>query len=279
MRINAIARTGCAALVALGCMVVSHAEELTGDEIVKHCYYKYAGEDQRSRLKVTLTDEQGKRVNHEFFRFWKSYDGDVGDVTDKTVLFSEFPPHNRGINFMRWAYTQSSGKAADQWVYLPETHMVRRVSQRDPKNMDWGVNDEDLRVRGLAEDIHTYLGVKNHEGRDFYLVESTPRENDPTYSKRVSWFSKTGDWDTCLERRVDYYDKTNQVSKEQFIKWEKVDDAWVWRTVVVKKSNSQVSAVYDMTDVQVNVGVRDNIFSKRVLEKGMPNFVQASSGE
>lgn len=278
MYTNAISRIGWMVTFVLGLVTVAQAGDLTGDDIVKRCYYKYAGDDQRSRLIVALTDEQGKRVKHEFIRFWKSYDGETGDVTDKTVLFSEFPPTERGVNFMRWAYTQASGKPADQWVYLPETRMVRRVSQRDPKNMDWGINDEDLRIRALNEDTHKYVGDSEYEGRQFYLVESVPREADPVYSKRITWYAKTGNWDDCVEKRIDYFDKLGQLSKEQFIKWDKIGEAWVWRTVVVKKANSLVSAVYDMVDVQVNVGVRDSLFSKRTLER-TPTLIQASTDD
>src|SRR3569833_1126549 len=92
-----------------------------------------------------LADTGGKRSTSEYRRLWKTYHVRNGAV-EKVTLFTESPAETRGGNFMRWAYTTSSGKATDQCVYLPETHMVRRVSQRDPNNMDWGHTDEDLRT-------------------------------------------------------------------------------------------------------------------------------------
>lgn len=238
---------------------------LSGAEIVKHCYYKYAGDDQRSQLMIALTDENGKKVKSEYLRLWKNYAGKDG-IEDKVILFTQFPPDSKGVNFMRWAYSDLK-KNADQWVYLPEMRMVRRVSQRDPNNMDWGFTDEDLRIRALDEDEHVFKEVARFEGGDYYLVESIPKQ-DPTYGKRVSWFSKADDWQDCLQRRVDYYDKRGELMKSQFMKWERVKDAWVWRTVVVNNSRNSGSAVYDMRNVEVNVGLTDADFTQRTLKLG-----------
>ena len=238
---------------------------LSGEEIVKRCYYKYAGEDQRSRLVIALTDENGKQVKSEYLRLWKNYAGKDG-IEDKVILFTEFPPDNKGVNFMRWAYSDL-GKTADQWVYLPEMRMVRRVSQRDPKNMDWGFTDEDLRIRALDEDRHVFKETSRLEGGDYYLVESIPKQ-DANYSKRVSWFNKSEDWKNCLQKRVDYYDKQGELMKTQFLKWENVNGAWVWRTVVMRNARSAASAVYDMREVEVNVGLGEEVFSQRTLKQG-----------
>ncbi len=238
---------------------------LSGTEIVQHCYYKYAGDDQRSHLLIALTDENGKKVKSEYLRLWKDYGGKDG-VVDKVILFTTYPPDNKGVNFMRWGYTDPA-KLADQWVYLPEMRMVRRVSQRDPKNMDWGFTDDDLRIRALDEDEHRRVQDTSQESEDFYVVESTPK-HDLVYSKRVNWFKKADNWENCLQRRVDYYDKQGALVKKQFMKWEKIGEAWVWRTVVVRNLLSSVSAVYDMLDVDVNVGLDDAVFSERTLRRG-----------
>lgn len=48
----------------------------------------------------------------------------------------------------------------------------------------------------------------------------------------------------------------------------RVKDAWVWRTVVVRNSRNAVSAVYDMRNVEVNVGLSDDDFTQRTLKLG-----------
>jgi len=146
-------RTLSLCCILLATNTAASAATPSATEIVSHCYYKYAGDDQRSRLTITFSNHNGNVGKTEYRRMWTQSDG-KGGVLDKVILFTESPTASRGVNFMRWGYPAKSGKPADQWVYLPEMHMMRRISQRDPNNMDWGYTDEDLRIRDLDEDDH-----------------------------------------------------------------------------------------------------------------------------
>lgn len=157
---------------------VASAATPSAMKIVSQCYYKYAGDDQRSRLTIAISDHNGKVCESEYRRLWKQNDGKDG-VTDKVILFTESPTASRGVNFMRWGYPAKSGKPADQWVYLPEMHTVRRISQRDPNSMDWGYTDEDLRIRDLDEDDHRLKQIERSDGQEFYVVESIPHRGYP----------------------------------------------------------------------------------------------------
>ncbi len=252
------------ALHLMVCAAAASAAEPSATEIVQHCYYKYAGDDQRSRLRITLNDPAGKKISTEFTRLWKDYKGQDG-IIDKTILYMTYPPDSRGLNFMRWSYA-SEGKVPDQWVYLPETRMARRISQRDPGNMDWGYTDEDLRIRALDEDVHRYLGATSQESQQYYLVESTPKGNS-SYGRRVSWFSKTPDWEDCVESRVDYYDKQGTLIKKQTVRWQKIKGAWVWKTAVAQNMLNKATVVYDMEQVEVNTGLKDDDFNQRALRQ------------
>ena len=250
------------AVTALG------GETLSGADIVKHCYYKYAGDDQRSRLTITITDPNGKGIKSEYYRLWKHYAGKDG-IVDKVILFGESPPDIRGVNFMRWGYSATSGKLADQWVYLPEMNMVRRVSQRDPGNMDWGYSDEDLRIRDLGEDQHRLDRIERIDDRDFYVVESTPLY-DSAYGKRITYFNKDLAWEECAPHQVDYYDKNGELLKQEFITWRRINAAWVWDTAVMYNLRTKVTATYQMQETAVNVGLEDRLFSERQLRRGYP---------
>jgi hypothetical protein len=237
-------------------------------EIVGHCYYKYAGDDQRSRVTIVISDHNGNGSKGEYRRLWKQYDGKDG-VLDKVILFTEFPTDSRGANFMRWGYQAKSGKPADQWVYLPEMHMVRRISQRDPKNMDWGYTDEDLRIRDPDEDDHRLKQIERSDGQEYYVVESLPRHAS-AYGKRVTYFNKAEDWRECAPRRVDYYDKNDELLKQEFITWKRLNTAWVWDRAVMYNVRTKVTATYRMQETEVNVGLDDRLFSERQLRRGYP---------
>lgn len=255
-------------ILLLACSVAASADELSGENIVNRCYYKYAGEDQRSRLLIVLGDANGNYSKGEYRRLWKNYHGRDG-IADKVMLFTELPTEMRGVNFMRWDYAAAGGKAADQWVYLPETNMVRRVSQRDPKNMDWGYIDEDLRIRALDLDTHRFAKIAQRDGEEFYVVESVPRGNS-AYSKRVTHFNKAANWEDCTPRQVDYYAKNGELLKQEVITWKKIKNAWVWESATVHNVQTGVSATYQMLDVEVNVSLPDAVFSERQLRRGYP---------
>ena len=253
-----------AVLVKLAC-----GATLSGEEIVRHCDNKYAGKDQRSRLIIELSSQGGEAASSEYLRLWKNYQGKDG-IEDKVILFAISPLDVRGVNFMRWGYTAKTGKLADQWVYLPELTMVRRVSQRDPNSLSWGYTDEDLRIRDPGEDEHSFLNITVDSGQEFYVVESVPR-GESSYSKWETYYYKTEDWQDCAPRRVDYYDKSGEVIKQQIITWKRQKGAWVWDTAVMYNLRDKISATYRMLDTEVDVGLPDRIFTERQLQRGYPD--------
>ena len=225
------------AVCSIGVPVLTVAADkaLTGEEIVKQCGIKYAGEDQRSKFEVVLRDQQGNEKRSVYLRYWKDYKG-VNNIIDKMLLFTEFPPDAQGAAFMRVTYVPELKKAADQWIYLPVLRKIRRVTIRDPG--DSFLNSEltyaDVTLRAVDEDTHKLLGVKDVGSRQFYVVESTPKESKPLYSKRVQWFEKKSNMDDCVNERIDYYNIKGALLKEQFIKWQRVGKAWVWDRVLVR---------------------------------------------
>ncbi|HHH36908.1 MAG TPA: outer membrane lipoprotein-sorting protein [Gammaproteobacteria bacterium] len=244
-------------------------QALDGTEIFKRCGYKYPGEDQRSKFTVLLRDRQGKVKKSQYLRFWKDFKGRDG-IADKMLLFTIYPPDAKGAAFMRVAYTAEKDYKVDQWIYLPVLRKIRRVSIRDPGDnfLNSNLTYADVGRRALEDDVHKFLGVKEIKGLSFYVVESIPKEKRPLYSKRVFWFLKTPDWDDCVNTRIDYYDLKGELLKEQFIKWQKVGKAWIWDRVLVRNRRNLSASVFQISDVQINTGLPDNIFTARTLRRG-----------
>ena len=255
----------------IGAPVASFAAEktLTGEEIVKRCGLKYAGDDQRSKFEVLLRDQQGNEKRSVYLRFWKDYKGE-NNIEDKMLLFTEYPPDAQGAAFMRATYVPDLKKAADQWIYLPVLRKIRRVTNRDQG--DSFLNSEltyaDVTTRALDEDTHTLLDVKEMGGLQFYVVESVPKESTPLYGKRVQWFEKTPNWEDCSKVRIDYYNLKGALLKEQFIKWQRVGKAWVWDRVLVRNVQTLHASVFLITDVEINTGITDDFFTERTLRMG-----------
>ncbi len=245
-------------------------QALTGEIIFRRCGYKYPGDDQRSKFTVLLRDRQGNVKKSEYVRFWKDFKGREG-VADKMLLFTIFPPDAKGAAFLRVAYTAESGHKVDQWIYLPVLRKIRRVSIRDPGDsfLNSNLTYADVGRRALEDDEHRFQGIREIKGLQFYVVESIPKEEKPLYSKRVFWFLKTENWEDCVNSRIDYYDKQGELLKEQFIKWQKVGNAWVWDRVLVRSKRNLTASVFQVSEVYINSGLPDSIFSARTLRRGL----------
>jgi len=264
---NKIAGSIClTTLVTLCTVSAASAATLSVDEVVEQCYYKYAGDDQRSLMQITLKAAGGKPQVSEYTRLWKNYNGKDG-IVDKVLLFTDKPLKDKGLAFMRWGHTGASGKTTEQWIYLPDLRKVRRITPRDPETKEWIIKDEDLRLREPHEDHHTLLGEKSSDGKPYYVVEFKP-SNDPVYSKRTFWFSKSKNSDECSLHKVDFYDKRGEQTKQQFIEWRREGKAWLWDKVTIEDTNSDAYIHYDMKKVEVNVGLDDTLFTQRSMLKG-----------
>lgn len=254
---------------------------LTAADIIKQCGLKYPGDDQVSQFEVQLQDRQGNVKRSVYLRLWKDYKG-VNGVVDKMLLFTEFPPDAEGSAFMRATFVPTLKKAADQWIYLPVLRKIRRVTIRDQG--DSFLNSEltyaDVTPRTIDEDTHKLLGVKKVGDMEFYVVESLPKEATPLYGKRVQWFNKAADWNDCANVRIDYYDSKANLLKEQFIKWQRVNGAWVWDRVLVRNYQTLRASIFLISDVKINTGLKDDIFSERTLRAGptaIPGIKQKSA--
>ena len=239
----------------------------TGKEIYEHCNFKYPGNDQQSTLTIILRDKDGNERKNVYHRYWKDYKGADG-IVDKMLLYTEYPPDAEGAAFMRWAYTTASDKNADQWIYLPVLKKIRRVAIRDPGDSFLGsdLTYADISARDIDADDHKLVRALAKGDRQYFAVESTPKQGHASlYSKTISWFEKGKDWDECVKRQVDYYDRKGIPLKQQIIKWQHVANAWVWSEVLVKNLQTGHSSTFRITDVKINVGLHDDAFTERAL--------------
>jgi len=244
-------------------------DDLQGRDVVALCGVKSAGDDQRSRLTVILQNsQQGTEKRSVYRRYWKNYAGEDG-VFDKMLLFTEYPPDAVGSAFMRVSYVAEAGKTADQWIYLPLLKKIRRVAIRDPSDsfLNSDLTYADVGQRPPEADNHRFLGVKAVQGMDFMQVESVPVASS-IYGKRIQWFLKGESWDTCVSARIDYYAKDGVLSKIQFNKWQQIDGAWVWDRVLVRNVITGSVSIFVVGDVDVNIGLKDELFSARTLRQG-----------
>lgn len=264
LRLRAAAAAIACALLALP--VAAAAAEPSADEIFARSQAVNPGEDQQSRLTLLIKDPEGNSRKVVIKRFWKRYDGE-GDLVSKVLLFHEYPPESRGTAFMVWTYTDESGLPPGQWIYIP---ILRKVNKL-PGQLEENIQGSDLRAsdmdpRAARLDEHTLLREETIGSKAYHVIESVPRDPDEPYpySKIVRWVSA----DDYLIDKIDYYDREGRLLKKQTIAWKQIGDAWVWQKVVIANVQTGSQTTLNLTDIQVNQGLKDSLFTERMMEQG-----------
>jgi outer membrane lipoprotein-sorting protein len=261
-------RTVWAALLAVGIVwgyvAVLYAEGLTGLDVMKKVESLTQGDDTSSTVTLRLITAQGQERKIETTRYWKNYRGKDGFYS-KTLFFTDFPPDAKGTGFLIWDYAQE-GKIDELWLYLPSLRKVSRVSTRDQNYAFMGsdLTFADMGQRRIDEDAHNLVGTKPCDGKTCYIVESTPKESGAAYGKRILWIL-ADDW---RPTKIEYYDPKKELLKVQTIDWQKEGDLWVWKESRVKNAQTNHQTYFTISNLKVNRGLRDDLFSERTLKTG-----------
>src|SRR3989442_10719587 len=80
-------------------------------------------DDRHQKMKLTIVDRRGGERVRELELFDRREPGDE----QKTILFFLAPAEVKGTGFLAFTH---KGRAADQWLYLPELQRVRQITAR-----------------------------------------------------------------------------------------------------------------------------------------------------
>jgi hypothetical protein len=62
--------------------------------------------------------------------------------------------------------------------------------------------------------------------------------------------------------------------KRQTIEWQKIGAAWVWKRVVGENLITNDQTVLDISDIKLNSGLQDEVFSARTMRLGRDSIAQ-----
>ncbi|MBI3805292.1 MAG: outer membrane lipoprotein-sorting protein [Nitrospirae bacterium] len=234
------------------------------EAILKAAYKRmYGMKDETAQVVFRVVDTSGAEKKTLFRLYWKNYFGQDG-LNSKSLLVTEAPAHDKGEKFLLWERTDEN--KADLWLYLPELRQVRRLQpgrhhhhEAEPES---DLFFEDMQQRPVDRDEHQLLSEEEVRGEACYVIENRLKGN-PLYGKTIVYISKT---DGTL-RKVDYFAADGKQVKMQWIDWQQIDQAFVWKASQVVSTESSRKTFVEVTDVKVNVGLQDDQFSERALRR------------
>lgn len=259
------------------------------DAIMQRAYELYGGEDSFSRVHFHFEFDQGRSSTVSLVMGFRR-DPAGSDVDYRVIMFNESPPDRKDTGFLGLFYRPGAGKEDEMWLYLPELRTTRRLMHQhvapDPHeghelagHMRHGVNPDEFAVSELdheelmprwpGHDRHRLTAVEEYEGRPVYRIESTPIDAATSvYGRRVQWIDR----EDALPLRIEYHEPGGRHVKTQTMTWRLVGEAWVWERVVAVNHVNGNRTVLEQADVRVNIGLPDDLFSRRVLSRGAKSF-------
>lgn len=270
-------------VASLWCCAVSAASGASGapaaaHDLVERAYDLYGGDDAFARLHFTFVHPDGAASRVSLVMGFRVEEGG----TRRVIMFNEFPPDTRNIGFLGAFHPPDAGREDEMWLYLPELRSSRRLT---PAAHDHGhhhagatesvdefsdseLDHEELVPRWPGLDRHVLEGRDTIDGVEAFVVASVPLDPATSaWSRRVQWITAEG-----VPLRIEYYRPAERRVKTQDIAWRRVDDAWVWERVVAVNHLSGARTELEQTDIRINPGLPERLFTRRALALGADAF-------
>ena len=196
--------TAMMTLFVLGLSV--HAEESPSvDEIIDlaNRVAYYSGDDGRSKVKMTITDPQGRAREREF----NILRHDVSDGGEQHFyVYFKKPSDVRKMAFLVHKHIDRDD---DRWLYLPALDLVKRIAASDKRTSFVGSHFfyEDVSGRGVAEDSHEIVEVTDAH----FVIKNIPKDSgNVEFSSYTVWVDKNN----YLPMKAVYVDKSGNKYRE-----------------------------------------------------------------
>jgi Outer membrane lipoprotein-sorting protein len=223
--------------------------------------------DRTEKMTLHIYGKRGGERRRDLEVLDKRYPGDE----DKSILFFLSPPEVKGTGFLQWAH---KGRDDDQWLYLPELKRTRKITARvrDQSFMGTDFSYRDLEILGeiqdwTEEEAPTKLvGEETVDGHACHVIEFHPKQEGTTYSRIVMWMDKA----KLVARKMDYYDDKDG-KHEKTLSLTDIRDIGPIPTahrMEMRNLKEGSRTVAELAEVAHDVGLSDDLFTQRHLERG-----------
>ena len=221
--------------------------------------------DRHEKLTLRISGRGSERV-----RELELYDRREPGDEQKTILFFLAPAEVKGTAFLSYTH---KGRAADQWLYLPELQRVRQITARTRSESfvgtDLTYHDLDLLQEMTAwteDDAASRLrGEETVDGVVSHVIELAPKRDDIGYKRIVLWLGK----DDLVPRRLELYEDGTE-PKKRITQGDvrSIGKIPVAHHQVVESPGAGTRTVIETADVQFDPGLEPDLFTQRYLERG-----------
>ena len=240
------------------------------DEIIRkteHTAY-YLGNDGSARVKMKITDSQGRERKRRFsiLRLDEQagqQDQQGSSGKQKYYLHINYPSDLKNTVLLVW---KNPGGDDDRWLYLPALDLAKRIAASDKRTSFLGSDYlyEDISGRGMNADSHELVETT----KDYYVIRNVPKQAETVeFSEYTMWIHKQ----TFLPVKVEYLDK--QGKKYRVYDVLGVETLQGYPTITRSRMRDLVSgqeSTMEFSHIKYDRGLPDDIFTERYL-RNPPN--------
>lgn len=223
--------------------------------------------DRTAHMRLTSTDRKGG----ERQRVVDVFDMRLDDGEARSIMFFVDPPEVRGTAVLAFFHR---GTIADQWLYLPELQRVRQITantRRQPwMGTDFTYADLSLLIalqagNPVAESAQE-TDATTLDDTAVSVIELTGLAEDVPYDGLVAWFGR----DDGILRRLDCFANDELVKQLTQGAVRLVDGVAVAHHGEMRSLTAGTRTLVDLSEVQIDRGLSDDLFTQRALEAGHP---------
>jgi len=245
--------------------------EPTLDEIItrtNHAAY-YQGKDGRARVKLTITDRQGRSRTRDLTILRRNEPAaDNRDGNQQYYVYFHGPADVAKTVFM---VHKKVGGEDDRWLYLPGLDLVKRIAAADKRTSFVGSDFvyEDVSGRSLDEDAHKLVKTT----KSYYVLEHTPKQPDKVDFARYTMYVHTT---TFLPTKVEYVDAKGTATRVMTV--DKVETIGGHPTITKmtmedKKTGSKT--VIEYSQIEYDLGLPADVFTERYLRRVPVKYIKS----
>lgn len=241
----------------------------SGSEIARRINDRDEGRSVKRHLTMELTDKRGKRR----VRQTVGYRDFFGDER-RTVIFFLSPKNIRNTAFLTYDYAAPTSED-DQWLYLPATRKVRRISAANRGDYFLGTDMtyEDIKLEtrvSLSDYTYRTTGESTVDGHHCYLVEALPVNRQTARELGYGRALHCVDDKIWMVRHSKVWDiKDNLLKTIHATDIRQVQGIWTQHKIDVKNHKTGHQSLFIFTDVDYESTIPSTIFSQNALKKGL----------
>jgi len=256
-------------LAAMAVLAAQSAWAMDASEIMEksHLAVYYAGNDGKAHVHMEIVNPDGGKRIREFTILRK----DVKEGGDQMFfVYFKKPADVRGMTFLVHKHPLGDD---DRWLFIPAIRMVKRIAPGDARTAFVGSDYtyEDISGRHPSKDRSELLGEETINGRKAWVIKNTPKTPQRDYAWRKTWV----DQQTFLVLRESYYDEAGkEVKRFTMTKWGKVNGYWIGLAGKMENLATPHYTTVEFSDVQLDIGVPDRVFTERSLRNPPKRWVK-----